>query len=64
MSLSFPNNHQFLDQLYKKDLFLSQGFKTTNESCYFPKYKLSLSILIHIQITNDIYPKNQLLSHE
>jgi len=44
MSLNFSINRQFLDQLYRKDFLLAQGFKTTNESCFIPKYKLSLGI--------------------
>jgi len=55
MSLNFPINRQFLDQLYKKRLvFATKGLKATNESCFIPRYKLSFGILIHIHIKNDI----------
>jgi len=61
MSLSFPGNHQFSDQLHRKVLLWSQRFKTMDESCSIPRYKLSLGILIMIMITNYTfqYPKNQ-----
>jgi len=45
MSLSFPINCQFLNQLYRKNLLLSQGFKTTNESYSIRRQKLSLVLL-------------------
>jgi len=55
MSLTFPINCQFLDQLCNKDSQVPQGLKTTNESCFIPKYKLSLGIPIQILITNNIF---------
>jgi len=64
MSLSFPITCQFLYQLYTKKLLFSQRFKTTNESCSIPRYKL-LCTLIQILITNDIfqYPNKNKLSY-
>jgi len=60
MSLSFPINHKFLNQLYRTYLVFPQGIKTTNESYFIPRHKLSLGISIQILITNDIsqYLKN------
>jgi len=66
MSLSFLINHQSLNQLYRKDLLLSQDLRQQMNHALFLDTKLSLSILMHIIITNDIsqYPMNQLLCHE
>jgi len=66
MNLSFQISRQFLDELYREDLFLSQGFKTINESRSIPRHKLSLGTLIQIMITNDISNtfRTKVSSHE